>query len=367
MRLLVGTRKGLFTLNRQPGGWNISKLDFLAAPATALLPDKRDGAVYVGLNHGHFGVKTHRSDDGGTEWKEIPTPVYPEKPEGYVEPPSMMGPPIEWKLIQIWCMEAGGNDRPGWIWAGTLPGGLFLSKDRGNSWELVRSLWDREERTKWFGGGADSPGIHSICVDPRDSKHVTVGVSCGGVWSTFDAGQTWENRSKGMWANYMPPEMKDDPNIQDPHRVVQCPANPDAMWSQHHNGVFKTVDGGSNWTEVLDVPPSNFGFAVAVHPGDANTAWLVPAIKDEYRMPVDGKVVVTRTRDGGKTFQELRTGLPQENAYDLVFRHCLDIAPDGETLAFGSTTGGLWITENQGDNWQCISSHLPPIYQVRFA
>jgi hypothetical protein len=368
MRLLVGTRKGLFTLVKGSGGaWEITKVDFLAAPVTAILPDSRDGALYVGLNHGHFGVKMHRSDDGGTQWKEIATPVYPPKPDDLLEPPGMMGSQPDWKLIQVWALEAGGRSESGLIWAGTLPGGLFISRDRGDSWELVRSLWNREERYKWFGGGADSPGIHSICVDPRDSKRVTLGISCGGVWATDDGGQSWECRADGMWANYMPPEMKDDPNIQDPHRIVQCPSNPDVMWAQHHNGVFRTTDNAKSWHEITNVTPSNFGFAVAVHPEDADTAWFVPAVKDETRVPVDAEVVVARTRDGGETFQELRNGLPQKDAYDLVFRHCLDIARDGSTLAFGSTTGGLWVTENQGDTWQCINAHLPPVYVVRFA
>jgi hypothetical protein len=114
------------------------------------------------------------------------------------------------------------------------------------------------------------------------------------------------------------------------------------------------------------VPPSHFGFAVAVHPHDGDTAWLVPAIKDERRIPVDGKVVVVRTRDGGKSFTVLREGLPQQHAYDLVYRHGLAVNTSGETLAFGSTTGSLWVSEDQGDSWQCVSTHLPPIYCVRF-
>jgi hypothetical protein len=114
------------------------------------------------------------------------------------------------------------------------------------------------------------------------------------------------------------------------------------------------------------VRPSGFGFAVAVHPHDADTAWFVPGIKDEHRIPVDGKLVVTRTRDGGRSFEVLDRGLPQEHAYDLVLRHALDVDASGEVLAFGSTTGSLWISENGGDDWQAVSHHLPPIYAVRF-
>jgi hypothetical protein len=114
------------------------------------------------------------------------------------------------------------------------------------------------------------------------------------------------------------------------------------------------------------VRPSVFGFAVAAHPTDPATAWFVPSIKDEKRYPVDGKVVVTRTRDGGRSFQTLTKGLPQEHAYDLTFRHALDVDETGTRLAFGSTTGSLWVSEDGGDGWQAVSLNLPPVYAVRF-
>ena len=201
-----------------------------------------------------------------------------------------------------------------------MPGGLFRSEDGGDSWLLNRPLWDDPLREEWSGGGADHPGIHSICVDPRDSRHVIVGVSCGGVWSTRDSGLTWRLGGSGMRAEFMPPERQFDPNAQDPHMVTQCRANPDALWVQHHNGIFRSTDAAASWSEIADVRPSAFGFAVAVHPDDAETAWFVPAVKDEKRYPADGRVVVNRTRDGGRTFETLTRGLPQEHAYDLVYR-----------------------------------------------
>ena len=169
-----------------------------------------------------------------------------------------------------------------------------------------------------------------------------------------------------MRAEYMPPERQFDPNIQDPHLLVQCPANPDVLWVQHHNGIFRSGDGAASWAEISSVKPSAFGFPVAVHPRDADVAWFVPAVKDEKRYPMDGRVVVNRTRDGGRTFQTLTAGLPQTHAYDLVFRHAFDVDDTGDVLAFGSTTGSLWISENGGDSWQTVSSNLPPVYTVRF-
>lgn len=364
-RIHVATRKGLFTLERCNGSWEIAQSDFLADHVSMTLMDKRENKLYAALDHGHFGVKLHRNDGNGG-WEECATPAYPERPEGS-EDKDIWGKPIPWSTVKIWALEAGGSDEPGVLWCGTIPGGLFRSSDHGSSWELVRSLWDHPKRKKWMGGGADLPGIHSICVDPRDPRHIKLAVSCGGVWTSKDAGETWDCSGTGMRAAFMPPEQQYDPDIQDPHRLVQCRDNPERLWVQHHNGIFRSDNGGGHWEELAEAGPSVFGFAVVVHPRDADTAWFVPAIKDEKRIPVAGEVVVTRTRDGGRTFETLREGLPQKHAYDLVYRHALDIDTTGDRLAFGSTTGNLWISENQGDTWQCVSQHLPPIYAVRFS
>ena len=357
-RFHVATPKELFAVARDAGTWTLGPPAFLADPVSAVLDDPRDGTRYAALNLGHFGVKLKRSRDDGRTWEEIPPPVYPRQPD------DASGSP--WSLSLIWCLEAGGADQPGTLWAGTIPGGLFRSDDRGESWHLVRSLWDRPERAGWFGGGYDHPGIHSIAVDPRDSRHVTVGISCGGVWTTRDGGTSWRLTAAGMRAGYMPPDQSGNPNIQDPHRLVACRDHPDVLWAQHHSGMFRSTDGADTWIEITGVPMSSFGFAAAAHPADPDTAWFVPAVRDECRVPVDGRFVVTRTRDGGRHFDVLERGLPAAPAYDLAYRHGLDVARDGRTLALGTTTGGLWVSEDAGDTWHCISAHLPPIYAVRF-
>jgi hypothetical protein len=231
---------------------------------------------------------------------------------------------------------------------------------------MIRSLWDHPRRKEWVGGGADLPGIHSICVDPRDSRRVWIAVSTGGIWLTEDGGASWTLRGDGMRAEYAPPERTHDPIFQDVHCLTQCPAAPHRMWVQHHNGIFVSSDEAATFAEIADVEPSAFGFAVAVHPHDPDTAWFVPEIKDEKRIPYGGQLVVTRTRDGGKTFDVLRKGLPQSHAYDVVYRHALALDETGERLAFGSTTGGLWVSEDQGDSWECVTHTLPPVYAVRF-
>jgi hypothetical protein len=364
-QLLVSTRKGLFTVELTPSGdGRVVRTDFLGDNVTLTLADPRDGARYAALNHGHFGVKLHRSTDGGTSWHELAAPAFPAGEPASVRTPA--GEVIPPAVSLIWALEAGGSQEPGRLWCGTIPGGLFRSDDRGETWELVRGLWDHPGRSEWFGGGADLPGIHSVLVDPRNHRRVTVGVSCGGVWVTADGGETWACRATGMRAEYMPPERAFDPGIQDPHRVVLCRDRPDSMWAQHHNGIFRTDDAGQAWREITGVEPSAFGFAVAVHPREPDTAWFVPGISDQHRIPPAGQVIVTRTRDGGASFSTLRDGLPQNHAYDLTFRHALDVDATGERLAFGTTTGSLWVSSDQGDTWRAVPGHLPPIYAVHF-
>lgn len=364
--IFAATKKGLFEIARQGTRWSIARVSFLGDNLSMVLPDRRDGALYAAQDLGHFGVKMQRSKDGGATWEETPAPKYPPQPEDVVEK-DYFGKEWKWQTVKVWALEPGLASEPGVLWLGTIPGGLFRSNDSGASWDFVRSLWDHPLRKKWFGGGADLPGIHSVCVHPKNAKHVTVGVSCGGVWQTTDGGETWNCRADGMRAEYMPPDQAMVPEIQDPHLIAHCLAEPDWLYAQHHNGIFRTSNGSQSWTEIKNVTPSPFGFAVAVHPTDPKSAWFIPAIKDERRIPVGGKLVVTRTRDGGDTFTTLTNGLPQEHAYDIVYRHALAIDATGNSLAFGTTTGSLYVSDDQGERWQSVSEHLPPIFCVRFA
>lgn len=360
-RLLVSTRKGLFTVDRGASSWQIGGVSFLGENVTLAHVDPRDGGWYAALNLGHFGVKLKFSPDGGKTWEDRPVPEYPADAT-FV--PGDGKPPTAATLKLIWALESGGDDQPGRLWAGTAPGGLFRSDDGAKSWTLVQSLWDRPERANWFGGGYDYPAIHSLCRDPRSSRTLRLALSCGGTWLTEDDGDTWQLVGEGIFAEYMPPERKFDPSIQDIHMMKQCRSQPDRLWAQHHNGIFTSADGGRTWEHVANAKPSGFGFAVAVHPHDGNTAWFVPAVKDEHRFPADGQFVVSRTRDGGQSFDVLRDGLPQTPSYDLVYRHALAVDASGDTLAMGSTTGGLWISETGGDRWNLLDARLPPVHAV---
>ncbi len=350
---LIATRKGLFKLDSTS---QVSEVAFIGDPVSMVLASREHDVCYAALDLGHFGVKLHRSEDRGESWSEVNSPQYPQAND------KEKGDSLE----LIWSLEFAEKNNPNKLWAGTVPGGLFYTDDGGQSWHLNNPLWELKQQQEWFGGGFDHAGIHSICVDPRDSSEVKVAVSCAGVWVTKDAGKSWNNQSQGMRAAYMPPEQAFEPSIQDPHKMVQCPNDPDVFWVQHHNGIFASTNNCESWKEFEQVIPSTFGFATVVHPKNSSRAWFVPGVKDECRVPVAAKLVVTRTSDGGKTFESLTNGLPQSACYDLIFRHGLDIDSTGEKLLMGSTTGNLWLSNDQGDHWQCLSNYLPPIYAVRF-
>jgi hypothetical protein len=367
-RFVAATRKGLFTFARTGQGterWVVTRTDFLGDNVSMVLSDSRAGHIHAALDHGHFGVKVHRASEAARDWQELTAPTYPPKPEDLVEN-DMWGRPLPWSTVRIWALEAAGSDAPGVLWCGTIPGGLFKSSDAGDSWSIVAPLWHDPLRSKWMGGGADLPGIHSISIDPRSSDTVRIGISTGGMWQTDDGGATWACRAKGIRADYLPPEQQFEPNMQDVHRLAQCRDAPDVLWVQHHNGIFRSTDGGANWSEITGVPVSTFGFAVVAHPHDSETAWFVPAINDQRRIPEGGRFAVTRTQDGGKSFEVLDRGLPADHAYDIVYRHGLDIDGEGRRLVMGSTTGAVWVSEDAGETWQCAASRLPPVYCVRF-
>jgi hypothetical protein len=373
--LLVGTRKGLFVVENK----QITAHHFQGEPVSQVLvialADAPNKAWIVALNLGHFGIKLHKSVDQGKTWKPLTAPAFPTKPvAGDANFEDYKTDPTPWNVELIWSLSTGGKDEPNTLWAGCIPAGLFKSSDGGQSWALNMPLWRDPRRQQWFGGGYDLAGIHSIVVDPRDDakhgQHITLGVSCGGVWQSFDGGDSWALTAEGMKSDYTPPDMAEDPNTQDPHCLAACSAQPDVMWVQHHCGMYRSVDGGQLW-QAITTPisknfPSVFGFAVAADPANPLRAWFAPAIKDEKRYPVDGKLVVTRTDDGGKTFQAFSKGLPQSHAYDLVYRHGLAVAPNGQDLAIASTTGSLWVSGDAGESWDTVSQNLPPVVVVKF-
>ena len=381
-RILIGTRKGAFIAEKTNGRWQPRLVGHGGAGVNFLIRDPHTSKLWALLGHGHWGAKLSYSIDDGGSWNDASQIAYPEGAryigteipgEDGGEPAPSIRPAT---LLKLWYMAFGPD---GAQYIGTIPGGLFISRDGGESFALNRPLWNHESRggdlfagdgtgkTDWFGTPASegefAAGIHSISVDPRNPKRILIAVSTAGVLESTDGGESWRGRNQGMLNDYLP-----NPAAEwghDPHFIEHCAAQPDYVWQQNHSGVFFSSDGAATWSKV-DAPDQgvHFGFPVAVDENDGRVAWLVPGKADNARMAIDGGLFVARTEDGGQTWEQLRSGLPQECAYDVVYRHALDVSSG--VLAFGSTTGNLYVSEDRGDTWQTVANNLPPVYSVRF-
>ncbi len=355
-QLALGTRKGLLIFDVSSGGARLAAVHHEGIPIAYAFRDRRSGKLWACHDHGHWGQKLWCSEDQGVSWREVATPAYPEG--------ALTTSGEQATLKYLWCMQQGGADQPGRLYVGTEPGGLFRSDDDGESFELVRGLWDHETHNSkgWFGGGRDNPGIHSILVDPRDSRRVSIAVSCAGYYHSADDGATWSVRNKGLMADFLP-----DPTSevgQDPHCVVRCESTPDVLWQQNHCGIYRSEDDGLSWQSVSQPGDfAHFGFAICADEQDPLSAWVVPAINAERRLANERRLVVAHTEDGGQTWREQTRGLPQAEAFDLVYRHAAD-QREG-CLAIGSTTGNAYVSLDRGESWQTVSQNLPPIYSTR--
>ncbi len=318
--LLVATRKGLMLVAHD----TIQAHYFEGDAISQVLVDTRNQYWYAAQNLGHFGIKMKRSKDQGSTWDDIAAPALPSKPTDGV----WADDTTPWSVEMIWELQQGGNDIAGELWAGCLPGSLFRSTDYGDSWQLVESLWYDARRRDWFGGGYDVSGIHSILVDPHNPSHMTLGVSSGGIWESYDRSNSWTQIGQGQEADFLPPEQRYELGQQDPHRLAHCAKHPDRLWVQHHCGQYVSNDRAKNLIRInrsapagtagntSDVPVSpnvsDFGFAVACDPINPNRAWFVPAVADAKRYPPSGALCVLRTDDGGQSFVQQRAGLLKE-------------------------------------------------------
>ncbi|MBK8505339.1 MAG: glycosyl hydrolase [Saprospiraceae bacterium] len=346
----------MLVLEQAATSWKITSDHFMGIPVNMVFEDTRDGTWWVSLDHGHWGNKLLRSADKGSTWEEIAAPQYPEG--------SLIKEGVPASLRYIWAFASTGNGNSSGLWIGTEPGGLFRL-DAENYAHLVESLWNFPGRSEqWFGGGRDYAGIHSILVDPRDDKHIYVGISVAGVFESKDGGRSWKPKNKGLRADFLP-----DPQSEighDPHLLIYSPSDPDVLWQQNHCGIFRSVNGGNSWDDISDRDgDANFGFAVAADPTDSKRAWVAPAISDGIRVAIDRKLCICRTDDGGLSWKTLRRGLPQEYCYDIVFRHAL--ISNGQDVIFGTTTGNLFSSADGGEEWQTVSNYLPMIYCLAFA
>ncbi len=371
--VLVATRKGawLFHGDKQRKTWRADGPHFLGHIINHLVLDPRDGrTLLAAAKTGHLGPTIFRSTDLGRTWKEA------AKPPAFAKVPEGPNNKLAGRTVDhtFWLTPCHANEPNVW-YAGTSPQGLFRSEDGGDTWEPFSIINDDAQFRAWMGsvqdGTPDGPKMHSIIVDPRDPKHLYFGMSGGGVHETLDHGRTWTPLVKGMEVV----EGFDASNIafHDPHHVQMCPSNPDRLYQQNHCGIYRIDRPSKEWTRIGKNMPKqvgDVGFPMVVHPRDADTAWVFPMDGTTVwpRTSPDGKPAAYVTKNGGKTWQRLDAGLPKNQAWLTVKRQAMSAdAQNPVGLYFGTTSGELWMSRDEGRRWSCVAQHLPEIYAVEAA
>jgi len=347
--ILLGTRKGAFVLesDRDRTDWSLRGPFCDAWPINHVITDPRTGAIHAAGGNAWFGPAVWTSRDLGATW----THASEGMTYGEGEEP----------IVAAWSLATSG-DR---LYAGVQPAGLFASNDGGKGWGHVAGLRAHPSREKWTPG-AGGLILHSLVPHPSDENQIWVAISAAGVFHTADGGATWAPRNTGTRCDFLPEGQRYPEFGQCVHCLVMAAGRPDLLYQQNHCGMYRSADGGRNWQSVEDGLPSSFGFPAAVHPRDPSTLYLFPlngAIEGRY-VP-EGKAAVWRTRDGGESWQAMRQGLPQRDAYFGVLRQAMatdTLEPAG--VYAGTNTGSLYASADEGETWTEIAQHLPPIHSV---
>lgn len=355
--LLVGTTKGAFLLAANPArsSWQISGPHFPGHSVYALAFDGRNGRqrLWAAVQSMHFGGVLRSSDDFGRSWTQ------PE--EANVKFPADAGVALK----QIWQIAVAPADQPDRLYCGVEPAALFESNDGGSTWALVRGLFDHPHRARWEPGGGGLC-LHTILVDPVNPARMHVAISTGGVYRTDDGGRTWQPRNKGVRAEFLPDQYPEFGQCV--HKVVRHPRQPNRLFLQNHFGLYRSDDGADSWRDIGRGVPSDFGFALAMHPHRADVVYALPLESDQFRCVPEAKLRVYRTRDGGSSWEPLSRGLPQKGAFETVLRDAMaadELEPAG--IYFGTRSGKLYASRNEGASWKVIAEALPPITCVKTA
>ncbi len=252
------------------------------------------------------------------------------------------------------------------MYAGTEPGAVWRSEDRGETFTLEQALWDHPERPEW-GAGFGGQAFHTILPHPTDPQSVTAAISTGGVYQTTDGGESWQARNQGIKAEFLPEGQQYPSFGQCVHKVTRHPARPERLYLQNHGGVYRSDDEGGVWKSIADGLPAEFGFPIVVHPHEPDTVYVFPLSDSAGRYPTDGKAAVWRSRDAGETWEELADGLP-DAFYVGVMRDAMT-ADDHESAGIyvGTRNGAVWASSDAGDTWRQIVADLPDVMVVRAA
>lgn len=351
-KLLVGTKKGLFILTKDGDGeWTVDGPHFALAPVNHAVMEPDTGVIYAAGGGEWSGPVVWRSDDGGASWTH--------SSEGF-----SYGEDAEDGVRSVWSLAFAS----GKLLAGVQPAGLFQSEDGGRTFTHLEGLRDHPSRTNWFPGGAGLI-LHHILVHPSDGNRLWIGISAAGVFASDDGGTTWEPRNTGTRMDYAPPEERYAPVGQCVHSLVMAAGTPDRLYQQNHCGMYRSDDSGHTWHSIEEGLPSSFGFPAAAHPHDPETLYLFPLNGDaDGRYAPDGKAAVWRTRDGGHTWTALRDGLPQNSAFITVLRQAMATdRADPAGIYFGTTSGSVFASHDEGEHWTPIAAHLPTITSVEVA
>ena len=350
VELLVGTKKGAFILasNEARRKWQLRGPYCETWPIHHLVRGTVDGALYAAGGNAWYGPAVWRSGDDGASWTQ--------SSDGLTYGDD--GP----KITTIWNLTASN----GTLYAGVEPAGLFRSDDGGRTWSHIAGLRDHPSRPEWQPGNGGLC-LHSIVPHPTDANRMWIGISAVGALETADGGSSWELRNKGVRADFYP---GDPPAFgQCVHKMKLHPDHPERLYQQNHCGVYRTDDGGRQWTEITPGLPSQFGFPLAVHPHDPSTIYVIPLNGDDRgRHMIDGKAAVWRSRDRGDSWRRLSAGLPQRGAYLGVLREALATDRlDSSGVYFGTSTGQVFGSADEGDHWSLVADYLPPIWSVEAA